>query len=226
MTEQVTQSATNEAVAKPTPIIVNFDNKLDYKSAKFSFREVTDKDTGVKTKRAPIELTKLPVPSIEGVVAILEAGGKSLDLLMEAVADIVISRARDVINESDSLSSENFNYTTCDWNTIAYLEREDRRSAISKEVWEEFAASYIEIMPALTGTSKEQCANVAKILIAKFAPVKTKKDVIAKLKLRVSMFAEAVPSSSEFAECFDVLLKKADKLLEAEEVSLEDNLGL
>ena len=208
------------------PIIVNFDNKLDYKSAKFSFREVADKETGVKTRRAVVELDKLPVPSIEGIVAILEAGGTSLDLLLEAVQDVIISRARDVINETSTITSSNFDYSTLDWNSIANLEKEDRRSGISKETWEDFVADYVEVMPAVSGTSKEQCANAAKIFAGKFSAIKSKKDVISKLKLRLSMYAEHSTKASEFAECIDVLFKKADKLITAKEESLEDNLGL
>jgi hypothetical protein len=214
----------NETTA--SPIVVNFDNKLDYKSAKFNFRKVKDEATGVETKRATVELDKLPVPSVEGVVAILETGGKALDLLMEAVADIIISRARDVINESDTITSENFDYSTCDWNTIANLEKEDRRSGISKETWEDFAVDYVDVMPSVSGTSKEQSANAAKIFVGKFASIKAKKDVIAKLKLRLSMYAEHSPRAAEFAEVIDFLLKKADKLIQAKEESLEDNLGL
>jgi hypothetical protein len=209
-----------------SPIVVNFDNKLDYKSAKFNFRKVKDADTGVETKRATVELDKLPVPSVEGVVAILETGGKALDLLMEAVADIIINRARDVINESDVITSDNFDYLTCDWNTIANLEKEDRRSGISKETWEDFAVDYVDVMPSVSGTSKEQSANAAKIFVGKFASIKAKKDVIAKLKLRLSMYAEHSPRAAEFAEVIDFLLKKADKLIQAKEESLEDNLGL
>lgn len=210
----------------PAPILVNFDNKLDYKSAKFNFREVTDKDTGVKTKRASVELDKLPVPSVEGIVAILETGGKALDLLLEAVQDIITSRARDVINDNESVTSDNFEYASCDWNTIANLEKEDRRSGISKETWDDFAVDYIEVMPAVSSTSKEQCANAAKIFVGKFTSIKTKKDVIAKLKLRLAMYAEHSSKAAEFAECIDFLFKKADKLIQAKEESLEDNLGL
>jgi hypothetical protein len=208
------------------PIVVNFDNKLDYKNAKFNFREVTDKETGVKTKRASVELDKLPVPSVEGIVAILEAGGKPLDLLLEAVQDVIVSRARDVINETETVTSENFDYSQCDWNIIANLEKEDRRSGISKETWDDFAADYVEVMPAISGTSKEQSANAAKIFVGKFNAIKTKKDIIAKLKLRLSMYAEHSPRAAEFAECIDVLLKKADKLIQAKEESLADNLGI
>ena len=209
-----------------TTIAVNFDNKLDFKSAKFNFRKVKDAETGVETKRATVELDKLPVPSVEGIVAILETGGKALDLLLEAVADIIVNRARDVINESETTTSENFDYNSCDWNTIANLEKEDRRSGISKETWEDFAVDYVEVMPAVSGTSKEQSANAAKIFVGKFASIKSKKDVITKLKLRLSMYAEHSPRAAEFAEVIDFLLKKADKLVQAKEESLEDNLGL
>jgi hypothetical protein len=208
------------------PIFVNFDNKLDYKSAKFNFRSVTDKDTGVATKRSTVELDKLPVPSVEGIVAILETGGKALELLLEAVQEVVVNRARDVINDSESVTSNNFNYASCDWNTIANLEKEDRRSGISKETWDDFAVDYVEVMPAISNTSKEQCANAAKIFVGKFTSIKSKKDVIAKLKLRLSMYAEHSSKAAEFAECIDFLFKKADKLIQAKEESLEDNLGL
>ena len=214
------------ATLAAAPVLVNFDNKFDYKSAKFGFREVTDKDTGVKTKRATVELDKLPVPSVEGIVAILETGGKALDLLLEALTEVILSRARDVINDNEAVTSDNFDYSACDWNTIANLEKEDRRSGISKETWEDFAADYVEIMPAVSGTSKEQSANAAKIFAGKFASIKSKKDVIAKLKLRLAMYAEHSPKAGEFAECIDFLFKKADKLIQAKEESLEDNLGL
>lgn len=208
------------------PIVVNFDNKLDYKAARFSFRETTDKETGVKTKRNPVELDKLQVPSVEGIVAILETGGKALELLLEAVSDVVISRARDLVSDNESLTTENFDYAQCDWNAIANLEKEDRRSGISKETWEAFTMDYIEVMPAVSSTTKEQCANAAKIFVGKFTSIKSKKDVIAKLKLRLSVYAEHTSKLAEFADCVDFLLKKADKLIEAKEESLEDNLGL
>lgn len=215
-----------DTTATPTPIIVNFDNKLDYKSAKFNFREVADKETGVKTKRQSVELDKLPVPSVEGIIAILETGGKALDLLLEAVENVIIQRARDVINESETVTTDNFPYAQVDWNIIANLEKEDRRSGISKETWEDFAVDYVDVMPSVSGTSKEQCANAAKIFVGKFTSIKSKKDVIAKLKLRLSMYAEHSPRAAEFAEVIDLLLKKADKLIQAKEESLEDNLGL
>lgn len=210
-----------------TTIAANFDKTVDLKQVKFNFRKVKDAETGVETKRATVELDKLPVPSVEGIVAILESGDdKAMSLLLEAVADVVINRARDVINENEAITSENFDYSVCNWMTIANLEKEDRRSGISKETWDDFALDYVEIMPSVSGTSKEQSANAAKIFVGKFASIKAKKDVIGKLKLRLSVYAENSPRAAEFADVIDFLFKKADKLIAAKEESLEDNLGL
>lgn len=211
---------------KTAPIIVNFDNKLDYKSAKFGFRTIKDEATGVETKRATVELTKLPVPSMEGIVAILNAGGKSLELLQEAVADVVFARARDVINSNEKLTSENFDYSVTDWNVIANLEKEDRRSAIPKEMWDDFALDYASVMPAISGGTKDQATNAAKIFVGKFSAIKSKKDVIAKLKLRLAMYTDHSTRAAEFADIVEMLFKRADKLIEAKEENLDENLGL
>ena len=221
MTDTQTTPTTQAAEVSP-----NFNKLIDLKSAKFNFRKVKDAETGVETKRATVELDKIPVPSVEGLVSIFNAGGKGLDLLMEAVQDVIINRARDVINAAETITSENFDYNTLTWEIIANLEKEDRRSGIAKETWEDFAADYVEVMPAITGTSKEQAANAAKIFVTKFASIKSKKDVIAKLKIRLAMYAEHSPRAPELVECIDFLFSKADKLIAAKEESLEDNLGL
>lgn len=218
-------AATTAEVPKP-PIHVNFDNKLDYKAAKFGFRTVEDEKTGVKTKRNTIELTKIPVPSVEGIIAILDAGGKQLDLLLEAVSEVVFSRIRDYVNDNEGINSENFNYAVADWNNIANLEKEDRRSAFPKELIEDFTADYVSVMPSVSGGEKAHAVNAAKIFAGKFNSIKSKKDVIAKLKLRLALYADHSPKAAEFAEWIDFLFKKADKLITAKEENLVDNLGL
>jgi len=217
----------NDVTTPATPVAVNFDNKLDYKQVKFGFREQTDKDTGVKTKRASVDLAKLPVPSVEGIVAILESGNeKAMTLLLEAVQDVVVSRARDVINENEAITSDNFDYSVLDWNVIANLEKEDRRSAIPKEVWDDFAADYITVITSVSNSTKEQAAVAAKIFVGKFNAIKNKKDVIGKLKLRLSMYLEHTTKASDFAEIVEMLFKRADALIAAKEVNLEESLGL
>lgn len=204
----------------------NFNKLIDNKSAKFSFRKTKDAETGVETKRATVELDRLPVPSVEGIMEILSTGGKWLELLQEAVQDVVVNRARDVINGSETITSANFDYSTLSWDAIANLEKEDRRSGIAKETWEDFGVDYTEVMPALTGCTKEQAANAAKLFVTKFAQAKHKKSLLEKLKLRLAMYAEHSPKAAEFAECIEFLLVRADKYITAKEESLEDSLGL
>ena len=222
-----TTTLAESTTATTTSVAVNFENKIDLKQVKFGFREQTDKDTGVKTKRVSVDLIKLPVPSVEGIVAILESGNeKAMSLLLEAVADVVIARARDIINDNEAITSDNFDYSALDWNVIANLEKEDRRSAIPKETWDDFMADYVTVITSVSSSTKEQAAVAAKIFAGKFNAIKNKKDVIAKLKLRLSMYVENTSKGSEFADIVEMLFKRADALIAAKEVNLEESLGL
>ena len=83
-------------------IQANFDNTVDVREYKFHFKTVKDKDSGIETKRPTIEL-KLPVPSVEGIIAILEAGGKQLELLQSAVGDIIVAQARSLLSDNEKI---------------------------------------------------------------------------------------------------------------------------
>ena len=203
----------------------NFDNTLDTVTTKFNFRAVADEVTGVKSKRETIELA-IPYPSVEGLVAIFNGGGKGLALLVEAVQDVVTSRARDVLTENPAMTAETFDFSQITWDAISNLEKEDRRSGIDKETWEAFGVDYIETITSITKTTKDQATYAAKIFLSKFAGLKNKKDTIKKLVVRLSMYAEASANAEKYAECVDVLMKRADKLINAVEESLESNLGL
>ena len=100
-------------------------------------------------KRETIEL-KLPVPSVEGLVAILEGGGKGLELLLSVVGDAVASQARAILNENIAMTVGQFPTDQTVWEFIANMpESEKRGRGIAKEVWEEFAADYLAV--AATG---------------------------------------------------------------------------
>ena len=71
-----------------TDFLNNFDNKVDLKEFKFHYK----KDE-LGNKRETTEL-RLPVPSVEGVVSILETGGKGLELLLNVIADATAAQAR------------------------------------------------------------------------------------------------------------------------------------
>ena len=65
-------------------IQANYNPLVDSKEVTFSFRKTKDAETGVETKRESI-VAKLSIPSVEGIVKMLENGGKELELLQSAV---------------------------------------------------------------------------------------------------------------------------------------------
>lgn len=205
-------------------IQANFDNTVDVKEYKFHFKTVKDKDSGIETKRPTIEL-KLPVPSVEGIIKVLEAGGKQLELLQSAVADIIVAQARSILSDNEAMTADNFPLMQCTWEFISNMpEAEKRGRGIPKEVWEEFAADYIEVMPAITGKTSEQVALAAKLFLNKFQQVKTNKPVIGKLREQLAIYANNSKQAENYADCIKFLDDKANDLLEADESALLANL--
>jgi len=207
-----------------TEITANFNKNVDEKEVKFNFRTVKDDATGLESKRPSVEL-KLPVPSVEGIIAILEAGGKQLELLQEAVAAVIVDRAREIVADKEDATADNFPYAELLWETIANLPKAERKGrGIPKEVWEDFSKDYISTMPAVTGKSAEQVGNAAKILLNKFSAVKSNKPVISLLKGQLGMYLNSSANAEQFADCVEFLLQKAQTLLDADEASLLGNL--
>lgn len=211
MTEQNTQE-----------ISANYNKFVDEKEVKFSFRTVKDEATGLESKRATIE-QKLPVPSIEGIIAILEAGGKQLELLQDTVAEVIYGRAREILADDEKLTEVPVDQLT--WEIIANLPKAERKGrGIPKETWEDFSKDYVAVMPSVTGKTAEQVGNAAKILLNKFAQVKTNKPVVNLLKGQLALYLNSSPNAESFSECVEFLVNKADALLAADEAALLEAL--
>ena len=206
-------------------ITANFDKTVDAKEYKFHFKTLKDKESGIETKRPTVELT-LPVPSVEGIIAILEAGGKQLELLQAAVADIVVAQARSILNDSEALTgNDNFPLAQVSWEAIANMpEAEKRGRGIPKELWDEFVADYISVMPSVTGKSTEQVSLAAKLFLNKFQQVKTNKPVVQKLREQLSIYMNNSKQAESYIDCIKFLDDKAEALLQADETALLDNL--
>lgn len=203
-------------------IAANYNKFVDEKEVKFSFRTVKDEATGLESKRATIE-QKIPVPSIEGIIAILEAGGKQLELLQETVADVIYNRAREILADDEKISEVPVDQLT--WEIIANLPKAERKGrGIPKDVWEDFGKDYIAVMPSVTGKTAEQVGNAAKILLNKFAQVKTNKPVVNLLKGQLALYLNSSPNAESFSECVEFLVNKADTLLAADEAALLEAL--
>lgn len=211
----------NQATAD---VQANFDNTVEKIPTKFSFRKVVTKDeaTGVETenKRATIEVD-LPLISIEGIVAALKAGGKQLDLVLEACRNIQLERAREIVNDDEKITKDNFPVDQLAWAAIAELPKAERRGGgISKEVWEEFAKDYVAAMPAIANKTEEQVKNAAKIYLNKFQQAKTNKPVLNALKSQLALYVSNAPNAEQYSECVEFLVEKADKFLNLTDADL------
>jgi|SRR5579863_294169 len=221
-----TQTAEQIAAAKEAlhkTIVARFNNMVDAKEMKFSFK--TDKETGFK--RPTVELS-LPVLSVEGLVDILQNGDtrpKELELVMDALSEVVYDQARSIVNEKEDLTQENFPLDKVTWAFIANMPKAERRGGgIAKETWEEFAKDYIEVMPQATGKKPEQVGLAAKLLSLKFAPVKTQKPVITMLQSQLGIYVTNSPNAEQYADCIEFLNKKAELLLNMSDEDLLANL--
>jgi hypothetical protein len=207
----------------------SFDNTTDVITTKFHFKKVKaldseGKETGIESKRPSLEIP-VPRPSVEGIIAILEAGGKQLDLLMEAVFEVPVSRARELINEDENLTADNFPYDKLTWEAIANLPKAERRGGgISKESWEEFAKDYIAVMPGVTGKTAEQVGNASKIFTNRFNSVKFQKPILKLLKAQLAIYTDNSPNAEQFTDVIEFLNNKADSLLSMDESQFAANL--
>lgn len=196
-----------------------FDNTVDVKEIKFGFR------VDELGNRRPTVVLQLPVPSVEGLVAIIEKGGPGLNLLLEAAADVVATRVRAIVNDNDAISQDTFNYNEVSWDELAKIEPSERRGGgISKETWAEFAADYIAVMPAVTGRTLVQIENAAKILLSKFSAYKFNKPILAVLRDQLGLYVNSSPNAEQYADCVAALLSKANTLLALTDEQLTANL--
>ena len=225
-------SDTQNAAANPAEaavITANHDPKIDVKETTFNFRKSKDPETGVETKRESV-VGRILVPSVEGVIAILQEGGKGLELLMQSVESTLVEYAKQVISDDTSITSDNFPTDKITWDVLANLPDTDRRGrGIPKEVWEDFVASYIEHMPAIIGKPVEVVKKQASILAQKFQPLRThekKNDLLPKFIEMLSLYANNVSDAEQFSAPIEFLVKKADQYMNQEAATdLADNLG-
>lgn len=205
-------------------IAENYNFDVTVKPVVFRFKKQVDKETQIETVREPVELA-IPYPSVDGIIAILEAGDKQLELLLDAVEGIVTQTARDLISEDTSLNAANFPVEKLSWEAIANMPKAQRRGGgIPKEVWEAFAQDYIEVMPEATGKTVEQITNAAKILQNKLAQVKTNEPVLNLLVEQLAIYADKSPNIEDYKECVEFLLNKAETFLNVSEEELLANL--
>lgn len=215
MSEIVETNEGQEVTAQvPREIHVNADKTVDFVKASFRFKK--DK---LGNKRENVELDNLPLPSYEGIVGILEKGGKELELLRDAMYDVVRGVVSDWVGADDKNTAKTFDPAQWTWEKIANMPKEDRRSVtIPEEVWKAFAEDYLNVMPGATGKSKEAVANAVEVYLKKFSIVKTNKPVLQKLKEQLGIYMETSKNAENYEEILELLTRRLDTYLAADDV--------
>lgn len=218
---------TEEQLAELKAKIEAGEQPLNYaKEFSMTFKKSVDAVTKKGTKRETLNIM-VPVPSLDGIISIISAGSKGLELVQEAMASVVEKRCRDLINEDDDnlLNALNFPLELVDWEFIASMPKTTRRGGgIAKEVWEAFAADYLTIMPELTGRAIEKVENMLKVLANKLNSVKTDKAVLRLVQDQLAIYAENTENLEEVSPVVSFLTDKAATYLEASDTALLDNL--
>ena len=192
----------------------NANTAIEHKEMKFRFKK--DK---MGNQRATFVLPNVPVPSVAGIIGILEKGGKELLLLQEVIYDTVRSAAATIVGDDEKITAETFPFDKISWSAIANQERAER-TKIDEAVWEAFAADYLAIMPALTNKDPEQLGNALQVYMKKFSIVKTNKPVLQKLKDQLTIYVDNTKNGEQFSDIIELLQGKVDMYLKANDVEL------
>lgn len=234
--EQVAAEAAAAEAAKQAKfdgIIASFKEKgafVDLKESSFFFKKVkleddNGKPTGEEYKRPTIDLP-IPVPSLEGVVEILkDSSTKAYALVFEALYNIVADRARDLLNENQNFTADNFPIEELVFSTIAELPKAERRGGgIAEEVWKDFHDEYVAIMAVSANKPQAAVDRAAKLFLGKLNACKYNKPVLGKLRTQLAIFLESTKRAEDFAKCVEFLDTKIDTLLKADDSKLADLL--
>lgn len=181
----------------------------------FSFRK--NRETGLKRETVSLQI---PVPTSSAIVEILQdqsdEGKKTRAVIMDAVHAIVTGYVRSKVDQDDNFNQDTLNGMTDDitLSKIANLPRSER-STVSKEELEQFAATYIALMPELSGISKGGAETAGNIFIARIRTATGNDAVLTKLQERLQEFVEKAPDDviAEHSNAVTYLLGRLEEAL-------------
>jgi hypothetical protein len=188
--------------------------------AKYNFR----KDE-LGNKRASVTVA-LPYITIDGLVEAL-GDEKVQSYILEIINTSIYDAGKVQVNDDEKPvnSQDELDLSKLTLEFLANQPAAERRGGgISKEVWEAWAADYLEVMPGATGKKKENVGNAATLFLKKFQPVKTDKPVLAKLKEQLDIYTTATERLEEFQDCVTFLINKVESLIASDSAKLLENL--
>ena len=183
-------------------------------------------------KKLPTVKLNVPRPTAEGLLKIIEAGGKELELLLDAAADEVLDRVRNIINEvrvklpeGQEIKPEMIDLAQAHWSVIANLPKPERKGlGISDDDWNDFAADYRAIMPQVTGKDADRIEKHVALFTKKFAPCRNDKKALSVLKDMLDMWAANTGNMEDNQTVYEYLSGRVTSLLQEEEKVLAEAL--
>ncbi len=209
--------------------------KTEAKKFDFHFKKEKIKNAAGEVigegKKHPSFAEELPVPSPEGLLDIISAGGKGLELLIECVSNEVFGQAKELVKQLRAASPElevkagMVDQAKLEWEFMANIPKAERKGlGISDEDFDSFFDDYRSIMPKVTGKDLDRIEKHVAIFKKRLSSVKNDKKALGILKDMLLLWAGNTGSMEENQEVYDYLLKRAETLLAEEEKVLAEAL--
>lgn len=209
--------------------------KTEPKEATYHFKKEKIRDADGKVigegKKLPSVKVNIPVPSAEGILDIVQAGGKELELLQDALFDVVYNQGRTIINAirdkapDTEIKPEQLDQAQLVWSIIANIPKAARRGlGISEEDWDDFAADYRAIMPNVTGKDKDRIEKHIQIFKKKLTPVRNDKKALGVLSDMLQLWAANTAAMEDNQEVYEYLKNRSETLMQEEEKVLAEAL--
>ena len=234
------EGAATTAPAAVAPAAPNEYTQMQPVSFHFKSEKVKDADGNVladkKGPKHPSVNVFLPVPKTSRLVALLSnpaANPKEVELIQQAIATIVYQVARGQINDfreknpSGVVTPSALNYDLLDLTAIANMPKSERGSFVpADEDLKAFIASYLELMPEITGKTADKIAKHVDIIATGFKKQRGQKDMLEFFQDALAMYATNVAAEvlEDHMEVVEYLNSRLERMLKVEEKVTMDDL--
>lgn len=191
----------------------------------FRFRKVKGKPEA--EVRKPFKMT-LPIPTMEAVLAELTNAEearrvKAQNYILDLITEQVFNAAKEQVNDESKPVNGQDDLDLEALSLLAIINQPPsarKGAAIAKEVWEQFEADYLLIMPAALGKKEVAIKNQLKYIMGKFNGCRNNKAILTLLATCLGEYIGATKILDDVREVVEYLADRAKTLLEADEEKL------
>ena len=214
-----------KAIVSDTTVVVD---KL------YTFKGKKETVNGVVTKvdaRKPVSLA-VPQYSWDGFVKVLtnpalapEVLSKLQALVLDGINSSIDAQVRSQISPTEPeivpvTTQDQLRLNELDIVWLAPQPKGARGGGIASDIWDAFGEDYATTMVSNKLATQAQADAGAKVLVGKFATVKTNLPVITKLLTRLQLYVTESANAENFVDCIEFLNKKGQELLNADQAAM------